>query len=372
MRDIFKIEIKKDRVFGLDILRCLAILFVVVGHCNYLLPIEIGNIVDNFIFDGVSIFFVLSGFLIGGILIKEIEKKDVSLELVLNFWQRRWFRTLPNYFLILIILYILNVLFNEDFTGLSSILRYFVFSQNLISIHPIFFPEAWSLSVEEWFYLLTPLIILLISRTLKLSKRNILIATVSIVILAVTFFRLYRFLNVTINDVEDWDQVFRNQVFTRLDNLMFGVIGAYLAYYNRTIWLKYKNILFFIGFVILVFTRFFPFSDFDSMYACVFSFSVTAIATLFLLPFLSDLKNSSNGFLYKIVTYISLISYSMYLIHLSIVKIWILDNIQIANIHSEYVLMIKYFLYWFLTITLSILNYKYFETPTTKLRDKIS
>ena len=372
MRGILRIDIKKDRVFGLDVLRCLAILFVVVGHCNYLLPKKIGNVVDNFIFDGVSIFFVLSGFLIGGILIKEIEKNDISFKLVLNFWKRRWFRTLPNYFLILIILYFLNVFFNDDFEGLASISRYFVFSQNLISIHPKFFPEAWSLSVEEWFYLLTPLLILLISGTLKLSKKSILIGTVTIIILAVTIFRLYRFLNVTINDVEDWDKLYRNQVVTRLDNLMFGVIGAYLAFYNKSIWLKYKNILFFIGFIVLVFTRFIPFSDYNTMYACVFSFSINAIATLFLIPYLSDLKTTTSNLLYKIVTYISLISYSMYLIHLSIVKIWILDNIQIENCNADFVLLFKYFLFWFLTITLSILNYKYFEIPTTQLRDKTS
>ncbi|KFF11548.1 hypothetical protein IW15_15150 [Chryseobacterium soli] len=157
MMKVLSINIKQDRVFGLDILRCLAILFVVIGHGNYLLPTKISNIIDYFIFDGVSVFFVLSVFLIGGILIKEIENKDISFKLILNFWKRRWFRTLPNYFLILIILCILSVSFDKDFDGIRSIARYFVFSQNLFTPHPGFFPEAWSLSVEEWFYLLNPI-----------------------------------------------------------------------------------------------------------------------------------------------------------------------------------------------------------------------
>jgi peptidoglycan/LPS O-acetylase OafA/YrhL len=369
MSNILSINIKKDRVFGLDILRCLAILFVVIGHGNYLLPKKITDIIDYFILDGVSIFFVLSGFLIGGILIKEIEKNDISFKLLLNFWKRRWFRTLPNYFLILIILCFLNVMFDDDFDGLRSISRYFIFSQNLFSPHPSFFPEAWSLSIEEWFYLLTPLTILLISGTLKLSKKSTLIATVSIIILAVTIFRFYRFLNVASNDLGNWDFIFRKQVFTRLDSLMFGVIGAYLSYYNKSIWLKYKNILFFIGTVLLVFPKFIPFSNFNTIYFCVFSFSITAIATLFLIPYLSEIKKTTNNFLHKIVTYISLISYSMYLINLSIIKIWILDNIRIEYINVNFVIIIKYFLYWFLTVTLSILIYKYFEIPTTEMRD---
>lgn len=372
MLSVLNINIKKDRVFGFDILRCFAILFVVIGHGNSLLPKKISNLIDYFILDGVSIFFVLSGFLIGGILINDIEKNDISFKLLLIFWQRRWFRTLPNYFLILIILYFLKVIFDDNFDGLRSISRYFIFSQNLFLPHPNFFPEAWSLSVEEWFYLLTPLTLLLVSAALKLSKKNTLIVTVSIIILAVTVFRFYRFLNVTINDIQDWDLIFRKQVFTRMDSLMFGVIGAYLAYYNNDIWLKYKNILFLIGILLLVFPKIIPISNFNTIYICVFSFSLTAIATLFLIPYLSELKKTTNYILYKIVTYISLISYSMYLINLSIVQGWILDNIQIENINANINLIIKYFLYWFLTISLSILIYKYFEIPTTRMRDKIN
>lgn len=369
MSSILYIDIKKERVFGLDILRCLAILFVVVGHGNLLLPKKISYVINYFILDGVSIFFVLSGFLIGGILIKEIEKNDITFKLLLNFWQRRWFRTLPNYYLILITLYFLKTMFDDNFDGIRSISRYFVFSQNLFTPHSDFFLEAWSLCVEEWFYLLTPLIILLISKTLKLSKKNTLITTVSIIILAVTIFRLERYFTTSINSLGDWADTFRHQVFTRLDSLMYGVFGAYLAYYNKSLWLKYKKFLFAIGALLLISQNFVLFSNFNTIYTCVFSFSINAIATLLLIPYLSEIKKTTNVYLHKFVTYISLISYSMYLLNLSIVKIWILDNIQIVNINADFVVIIKYFLYWFLTITLSILIYKYFEIPTTKLRD---
>jgi peptidoglycan/LPS O-acetylase OafA/YrhL len=150
----------KSRIFGLDILRACAIMFVVVGHGKYLYPSTTPKIISKTIslifgYDGVSIFFVLSGFLIGGILIKTLEKKRGEKKVLLNFWIRRWLRTLPPYFLILIILLILNLLFTEGFHFSKRFpLNFFTFTQNLFYRHPNFFPEAWSLSIEEWFYLL--------------------------------------------------------------------------------------------------------------------------------------------------------------------------------------------------------------------------
>jgi peptidoglycan/LPS O-acetylase OafA/YrhL len=84
------------RVFGLDLLRAAAILFVVIDHGNLLLPDLPRKIADLFVFDGVAIFFVLSGYLIGGILLDKLES-GFNQHSLLDFWIRRWFRTLPNY-----------------------------------------------------------------------------------------------------------------------------------------------------------------------------------------------------------------------------------------------------------------------------------
>jgi len=168
---IFDIPISRDRIYGLDIIRAAAILFVVIGHGNHLLPPYLSQWTSYFVVDGVSIFFVLSGFLIGRILIDKIETEGVSSKTLVNFWIRRWFRTLPNYFLILILLVVLLYLIRGDI-DLGQIGSYFIFSQNLFDVHPWFFPEAWSLSVEEWFYLIVPLVLFGFITITKVSPRS--------------------------------------------------------------------------------------------------------------------------------------------------------------------------------------------------------
>jgi peptidoglycan/LPS O-acetylase OafA/YrhL len=371
MFKLFKIEIDNSRIFGLDILRALAIMFVVIEHGSYLLPEKLGRISDFFVFDGVTIFFVLSGFLIGGILIKLIDKNGFNFSVLKTFWIRRWYRTLPNYFLILIALCILNLLFRDDFT-LKSVIRYFIFSQNLFQIHPSFFPEAWSLSVEEWFYLIFPILIFF-TFLFKRSYKKSLLYLALLIIVFITSFRFYRFSHIDVNGISDWDLIFRKQVITRLDSLMLGVVGAYISYFYKSFWIKFKTQLMFIGILIFITSKFIlpHFTSIVGIYSCVFSFTLISIGTLCVLPYLSELK-TGNGLLFKPITYISLISYSMYLLNLSIVQYWIIENIPSNKItNNGYLIVISnYSIYWLLVIGLSILVYKYYEIPMTSLRER--
>ncbi|WP_372757303.1 acyltransferase family protein [Mariniflexile sp.] len=373
LKSFFEIDINPDRVYGLDIIRAFAILFVVAGHGGNLMESETYKYIDLFLFDGVSIFFVLSGFLIGRILIEIIKEKSISFKVILNFWIRRWFRTLPNYYLILTLVVFLNVIFNKIFNPFDYY-KYFLFSQNLFHIHPNFFPEAWSLSIEEWFYIITPLIIFILIRVFILSVDKSILITVAAIILFTTLFRYYRFSSLFIDNIETWNSMLRTQILTRLDSLMYGLIGAYIYINYFNFWSKYKVQLFVIGLFLFTLTKFnfLNFSQFG-LYDCVFSFSVVSIATLFLLPYLSLLKNG-RGFIYKYTTIISLISYSMYLVNYTIVLEWIIIKIDwriLANFNSHIALISKNVLFWFLTIFISIITYKYFEIPLMKLRDKL-
>ncbi|RSK40513.1 acyltransferase family protein [Mangrovimonas spongiae] len=372
MKKIFSLKINESRIYGLDVLRAFAIIFVVLVHSDTILPEWFFSKIYYFILDGVSIFFVLSGFLIGGILIKAFEKKPLHRQMLFVFWIRRWFRTLPNYFLILTVLLFLKTWYNDSFNPYDY-LNYYIFSQNLFYSHPSFFPEAWSLSVEEWFYLLTPILIFYFLKLSKLKVKQVVVIVIILLIIISTLIRYLKFSELTITNFKEFDFLIRKQVVTRLDSLMYGVFGAYLYYYYRAFWYKYKIVLFGLGMSIFIFLKIGVFSVGGySVFYSVFSLTIVSIATLFLLPFLSSIKNG-KGIIFKCLTFVSLISYSMYLVHLSIVQGWILGrlNLSYLGLSWKVYLLLKYFLYWFFTISISFILYKYFEIPIMNLRDRV-
>jgi len=114
----------KNRIFGLDVIRALAILLVLCSHSTLLLfPNQkhiLLTVIQFFGTVGVDLFFVLSGFLIGTIILKQVHKGQTKFKDFCYFWVRRWFRTLPNYFLILLInIALLFVLKGEVLKGIG-------------------------------------------------------------------------------------------------------------------------------------------------------------------------------------------------------------------------------------------------------------
>jgi len=262
----------------------------------------------------------------------------------------------------------------EENLDLFGVGKYFIFAQNLFYDHPSwFFPEAWSLSIEEWFYLITPVCMFLAIGTFKIEPKKAILLVALLLLAASLFIRYYKYATVDITSYRVWDLTFRKQVFTRLDSLMFGVIGAYIQYYYRQQWLKNKHFFLFMGIPLFclhkVLNQLGMYSTIG-FYHCVLSFSINSIATLFLLPYLSDLK-TGKGYIHKGLTVISLTSYSMYLINLSVVQGMIIDHIPWKGLikNDHLMLFIRYGFFWMLTLVGSILIYTYFEIPTMKLRD---
>jgi peptidoglycan/LPS O-acetylase OafA/YrhL len=363
-----QIRLSSERVYGLDILRATAIFFVVLEHGGAYLEGKLQYYYYlTFVHDGVSMFFVLSGFLIGTILIKTLEKEKATISTLGNFWIRRWVRTIPPYFLILTILIIIDKPFDPGYNR-SLTKHYYIFNQNFSTPQPNFFPESWSISVEEWFYLLVPSLIFIAVGLFRINHKIVIPVIAFCVIVAITFVRVYRVEHMDFHGDYKWDFYLRKQVITRLDTPMFGIIGAYMAQYLKKAWLKFRYPLLIAGIVLLLLHRYsflwLRGTPFFYMYECIFSFSLAALATLFLLPYLSEIKQG-KGFLYKVITYTSIISYSIYMLNLSVVQHLILPEIISTPSWTGYIL------FWILTYILSLIMYKYFEKPVMELRQKI-
>ena len=366
------------RVYGLDILRAAAILFVVYGHtAPFLLKIwPHQRWLSMPVFDGVSIFFVLSGFLIGGILIKNLESEKASLPLLVHFWIRRWYRTLPNYFLILILLFIGQGLVLGKL-GFETLWKYVFFAQNFTQAHPVFFPEAWSLSIEEWFYILIPISLFVLAR-LRLKPKWALLLLIIFVVVLVTYIRLDTHWDLEKIRFKEWDKLFRKRVITRLDSLMIGVMGAWMNYYLVNNWLRLKKAKFVLGVLLMLFHKLMTYYRLDmglayNTYYTVWSFTLISISTFLVIPYLSQLK-AGSGFWYKRLTIISLISYSMYLINLTALQeVFLKGLFRVVEIDSFMIKnLLSFFLVWILTISISIVIYKYFEQPIMRKREKYS
>jgi peptidoglycan/LPS O-acetylase OafA/YrhL len=149
----------------LDTLRAIAISSVIVCHiCSSFRQIHPnGNegwfSVAGIGGHGVDLFFVLSGWLLGCLLLNE--KKNTSKIDVKRFWMRRWLRTLPAYYTILLLT--VGQRFLQERWQIDDAL-YFIFIQNYVFDPLPFFGISWTLCVEEQFYLLIAPLLLILSR----------------------------------------------------------------------------------------------------------------------------------------------------------------------------------------------------------------
>jgi peptidoglycan/LPS O-acetylase OafA/YrhL len=173
------------RISSVDVFRAFAILPVVIYHFNKFLP---------FGYLGVDLFFVISGLLVGSILIRQYKKNEkINFS---RFILQRGFKIWPSYYSFLLVGTLLAFLFyGQDkpeyiIGGGRDALRYIFFYQNYTwgpSHWP--FDHIWSLCVEEHFYILLPLLLLFIKDLFK-NNRNTLVLSVAAMILTGISFKI--------------------------------------------------------------------------------------------------------------------------------------------------------------------------------------
>lgn len=363
-----------SRIFGLDVVRALAILLVLLSHLYYLADsinpsiISLSGLVG---YAGVELFFVLSGFLIGTILLKQYLEDDFSVKSIYIFLKRRWFRTLPNYYLILLINLLIAYFLNY---GSANWYHYFYFFQNFCIYNITFFSESWSLSVEEWTYILLPFSLFLGWRFKnRFSKKSIFLLTILFLIVIAHCFRLLHFSSHSIYNMEVWNTNIKSIVVYRFDTILYGVVLAWIHHFYAN-FLYQKRIYFLILAAHLFFLQFIIFNvlgiDIISspIYFNVFYFTMSSFTFSLALPLFIFWKKRVLIFS-PIVDFISKISYAMYLIHYSIVVVLLKYIIFQYSLQFSIITMVL--IYFGITISVSYLLYRFYEKPLMNLRDKI-
>jgi peptidoglycan/LPS O-acetylase OafA/YrhL len=156
------VPISSARLRGLDLLRAVAILLVLMTHYSGFVSHEATfGVVGKVGWAGVDLFFVLSGYLIGNqLLAPAAHGEALSLK---TFFMRRLLRTLPNYYVVLAVYW----LFPGPplgGSGMAAPWRFLTFTQNVGLAYGQTFSHSWSLCIEEQFYVLLPLVVLALAR----------------------------------------------------------------------------------------------------------------------------------------------------------------------------------------------------------------
>ena len=226
---------KRRYITGLDGIRAIAVIMVLSYH------LKLSLFKSGFL--GVTVFFVLSGYLITGILISEVEEEG-TIDLK-NFWLRRIRRLVPAVMSMAVVIIFVSAVVNrviftkgcKDF--LASVLGFNNWWQifNKVSYFeaagiPSPFTHCWSLAIETQFYLIYPLILLGIYKLAKSrgegrAKRGLLFAGVTLLLALISVILMI----VLFDPQQDVSRVYYG-TDTRAFSLLFGALLAILWEYR--------------------------------------------------------------------------------------------------------------------------------------------
>tara|TARA_B100000780_G_scaffold275486_1_gene242161 strand:+ start:1149 stop:2156 length:1008 start_codon:yes stop_codon:yes gene_type:complete len=328
----------------LDLYRYFAALIVCISHYilywNKSVYFEFTSIL------GVELFFILSGFVLAPQILKleKNPKKNIKIFLL-----RRWIRTVPPYIVALLCAAILF-----GYGDIINFLKFLTYTQNIIGDNslPNFFSVAWSLSVEEWFYIFLPLSIFIFTQKktnyFKLDVLTICITTILLLNL-IRFF--YNGENI------NWGEDIRRSVLFRIDSLCFGVVAYILKDKLRKIY-----VIFFIIFTMFPLFYFLtePLLIVNSVFAQNLFLPLCSICFSSILIILTYAPTPYT-LVRQISTFGANISYSMYLFHIFFIPFTINLFTNLTFSLLFYIISLKLFCWAF---------FNYFEKPILQSRPR--
>jgi len=360
---------------GLDGLRAIAFLLVFAFHTDYL----------QFGWVGVSLFFVLSGFLITGILL-DMKKTLATKDYFFKFYGRRFLRIFPLYYFYLILMTALAIwLFSISYRPLymqifldqvwyAIFYVYDFFFGTIAFNYSFFLDHFWSLSVEEQFYIFWPLLILLVPEK---SLKKLFLGFIGlglifrIVFLFVYSAGVFRFLGATA------PLAIFPLPFSHMDAFAFG------AYISRFAIPKAKE-----QFLPLLVAL--PIIGFGSQYVATgeigtisslgyplllpkayqFIWGYTLLNYFFAITIFSVVKHGLfNRFLeWPLLRYLGKISYGLYVYHFPVM--WFAIRVRDFGVVDPFAKPVIALISFIATLLVASLSYKYLEKPLLNLKDR--
>lgn len=344
------------RLASLDMLRGLAALSVTIPHF-FIFKDANSPIAETISILGVEVFFVLSGYVLAPQIMSFVIERPDHRNLGI-FWVRRWMRTIPPY---LIALLLISAAAHQ--LGGADFFRYLIYVQNFArqSNANDYFSVAWSLSVEEWFYLLFPPF--LIFAVLVARRRSVLGAAIS----AAAFVALITLLREAFGNYADWGPDVRRIVMFRMDAIAWGFLLNLAV--TRTgilrqirIWQALVSLLTALAIAIGL-TMLAAESHSRSIETAFPFYSAAVGATAIVLSLkLSEIFQGSKA-LTTVGEFLGRISYSMYLFH------W-LALATLAPLLDRFSLLPELALYLVVTTVIASLMYVAIEAPVLAARPR--
>ena len=352
---------------SIDSLRALAVLAVIIYH------VDVNYLPGGFL--GVDLFFVLSGYLISSLIIKEFRKTGtVNLY---NFYIRRARRLLPAVYFMITVGLVVMVLFNEALlrkSHLDAIFGYIYSSNWWYIFHKLDyfdsfgaqspFKHLWSLAIEEQFYMIFPLLFLLVNGkkkskdgTYKLNKNFLYVVLGLILVSLIAHILLF--------DINNISRIYFG-TDTRAFSLLVGVVGAILYPMERlhSKVTPQQNMIYSVVSLASIATLITVMVYTSEYNTWLYRGGFLLVAILGLIVIISSGKQHtlmSKLLSFKPIVFIGKISYSLYLWHFPILVLTTPVS-EIGNPNIFFVI-----LRIVLTFAVAIVSYVFVETPIRKL-----